>query len=71
MHQDRPHYVALAGTDSTMPREPHMLISTPVDISVPESRRTERLSLLAAIFWIGVLSLGSWAVIIALVHALN
>jgi hypothetical protein len=48
-----------------------MLISTPLDISVPESRRTERLSLRAAIFWIGVLSLGGWAVIIALVHALD
>ena len=54
-----------------MPREPHMLISTPVDLSTPEERRTGRLSLRAAIFWIGVLSLGGWAVIIALVHALD
>jgi len=71
LHQDRPHYVARPGTDRTMPREPHMLISTPVDLSAPEERRTGRLSLRAAIFWIGVLSLGGWAVIIALVHALD
>jgi hypothetical protein len=54
-----------------MPREPRMLISTSMIASVPEERRTERLSLRAAIFWIGVLSLGGWAVIIALVHALD
>jgi hypothetical protein len=70
LHRDRPHYVALPGTDGTMPREPHMLISTPVAASIAERRRTERLSLPAAIFWIGFLSLGGWAVIIALVLAL-
>jgi hypothetical protein len=71
LHQDRPNYVALAGADVAMPREPRMLISTSIIASVPEERRTERLSLRAAIFWIGVLSLGGWAVIIALVHALD
>jgi hypothetical protein len=52
-----------------MPREPRMLISTSIIAS--EERRTERLSLRAAIFWIGVLSLGGWAGIMALVHALD
>ena len=54
-----------------MPRESHMLISTPTATSVPEERRTERLPLRAAIFWIGFLSLGGWAVIIALVLAVG
>jgi hypothetical protein len=71
LHQGRPHYVALAGADVAMPREPRMLISTSIIASIPEERRTERLSLRAAIFWIGVLSLGGWAGIIALVHALD
>jgi hypothetical protein len=63
--------VALAGTDETMPREPDMLISMPMAASVAERRRTERLSLSAAIFWIGFFSLGSWALIIALVLAVD
>jgi hypothetical protein len=71
LHQDRPHYVALAGTDETMPREPDMLISMPMAASVAERRRTERLSLSAAIYWIGFFSLGSWALIIALVLAVD
>jgi hypothetical protein len=54
-----------------MPREPHLLISTPMAASVTEERRAERLSLRAAIFLIGLLSLGGWAVIIALVLALD
>ena len=54
-----------------MPRELHILISTPVATSVPERRCTEWLSLRAAICWIGVLSLGGWAIIIALVLALD
>jgi hypothetical protein len=62
--------VQLAGSDRTMPSEPHALISTPVAILIPERRGTERLSLRAAIFSIGVLSLAAWAVIIALVLAL-
>jgi len=33
--------------------------------AAPERRRAERLSLRAAIFWIGVLSLGGWASVIA------
>jgi len=53
-----------------MPRKQLMLISTPVATSVPERRRTERVSLRLAIFCIGVLSLGGWALIIALVLAL-
>jgi hypothetical protein len=53
-----------------MPSEPHALISTPVAIPIPERRGTERLSLRAAIFSIGVLSLAAWAVIIALALAL-
>jgi len=48
-----------------------MLISTPVAASVAERRRTERLSLRAAIFLIGLLSLVGWTVIIALVLALD
>jgi hypothetical protein len=44
-----------------------MLIST----LVSEERRTERLSIPAEIFWIGFLSLGGWAGIIALVLALQ
>jgi hypothetical protein len=43
-------YLTLAGTDGTMPREPHILISTRMATSVAEERRTERLSLRAAIF---------------------
>jgi hypothetical protein len=46
------------------------MISTPVAALVPERRRAERLSLRAAMFWIGVLSLGGWTVIIALAFAL-
>ena len=69
LHQDRPHYLARTGTDG-MPRKQLMLISTPVATSVPERRRTERVSLRLAIFCIGVLSLGGWALIIALVLAL-
>jgi hypothetical protein len=53
-----------------MPREPHALISTPVATPVRERRRTERLSLRTAIFWIGVLSLTGWAIIIILGLAL-
>jgi len=48
-----------------------MLISTPAAASVPARRRAERLSLPAAIFWIGFLSLGGWAAIIALALALD
>jgi hypothetical protein len=71
LHQDRPHYLTLAGTDGTMPREPHLLISTRMATSVAEERRTERLSLRAAIILIGLLSLGGWAVIIAVVLGLD
>jgi hypothetical protein len=48
-----------------------MLISMPVGASVAERMHTDRLSLSAAIFWIGFLSLGSWAVIVALVLAVD
>jgi hypothetical protein len=54
-----------------MPREPQVLMSMPVATVVRERSRTERLSLRAAIFWIGVLSLGGWAMIVALVLALD
>jgi hypothetical protein len=37
---------------------------------VPERRPAERLSLRAAIFWIAALSLGGWALVIALALAL-
>jgi len=50
--------------------ESHALISTSVAIAAPETRRTERLSLRAAMWWIGVLSLAAWAVIIVLALAL-
>jgi hypothetical protein len=60
-----------AGTDRMMQRDSHALISTPVGTSVSERSHIERLSLRAAIFWIGVLSLGGWTVIIALVIALD
>jgi len=53
-----------------MPREPHALISTSSAAATPERRHAERLSLRAAILWIGVLSLAGWAVIIALARAL-
>jgi len=49
-----------------MPREPSVLISRSMATAAPERRRAERLSLRAAIFWIGVLSLGGWASVIAL-----
>jgi hypothetical protein len=48
-----------------------MLISTRMATSVADERRTERLSLRAAIFLIGLLSLGGWAVIIAVVLGLD
>jgi hypothetical protein len=48
-----------------------MLISTRKATSVAEERRTERLSLRAAIFLIGLLSLGGWAAIIAVVLAVG
>ena len=48
-----------------------MLISTRMATSVAEERRTERLSLRAAIFFIGLLSLGGWAAIIAVVLAVG
>jgi hypothetical protein len=54
-----------------MQRESHALISTPVGTSVSERRHIERLSLRAAIFCIGVLSLGGSTVIIALALALD
>jgi hypothetical protein len=47
-----------------MPRDQSALISTPVAVPVVERTRAERLSLRAAIFWIGVLALGGWTVII-------
>ncbi len=53
-----------------MPREPHVLMSTSVATLVRERRRTDRLSLGAAIFSIGVLSLAAWAGIIAFALAL-
>jgi hypothetical protein len=46
------------------------LISTPVASPVRERRRIERLSLRAAIFWMGVLSVAAWTLIIALALAL-
>jgi hypothetical protein len=53
-----------------MAREPQALISTSLATAASERRRTERLSLRAAIFWIGVISLAAWAAIIALALAL-
>jgi hypothetical protein len=53
-----------------MPRQSQALISTTLATPVPEMRRAERLSLRAAIFWIAALSLGAWALIIALALAL-
>jgi hypothetical protein len=49
-----------------MLREPYALLPMPVGGLVCERRRVERLSPRAAIFWIGVLSLGGWTAIIAL-----
>jgi hypothetical protein len=49
-----------------MPMEPQVLISA----AAREKRCSERLSLRAAIFWIGGLSLAAWAVITALARAL-
>jgi len=54
-----------------MPREPHMLISMPTATSATAERRAKRLSRGAAFLWIGFLSLGGWAAIIALVLALE
>ena len=54
-----------------MQSEPHVLMSTPGATVVRERKRTERLSLRAAIFWMGVLSLGGWVMIVALVLALD
>jgi hypothetical protein len=54
-----------------MAREPHMRFSPRLATPLPEMRRSERLSLRAAIFWIGILSLGGWTLIIALVLALD
>jgi hypothetical protein len=51
-----------------MPREHSALMSTPA--AIPGGRRARRLSLNAAIFWIGILSLGGWAVIITVDLAL-
>jgi len=42
-------------------------LTTPVG----ERRRTDRLSLRAAVLCIGVLSLGAWMVILALLHSLG
>jgi hypothetical protein len=53
-----------------MPREPHELISTSLAAATPERRHAERLSLRAAILWIGVFSLAGWAAILALARAL-
>jgi hypothetical protein len=53
-----------------MPKEPQVLISTSAAAAAREMRRSERLSLRAAIFWIGVLSVAAWAVITALARAL-
>jgi hypothetical protein len=53
-----------------MAREPQALISTSLAAASPDRRRTERLSLRAAIFWIGVLSLAGWSAIIVLALAL-
>ena len=48
-----------------------MLISVPTASSATAERRPERLSPGAAFLWIGFLSLGGWAAIIALVLALD
>ena len=69
-HQDRPHSGAVGSKSPKMGREPHALISTSLAAAAPDKRRTERLSLRAAIFWIGVLSLAGWSAIIALALAL-
>jgi hypothetical protein len=53
-----------------MPMEPQVLISTSAAAAPRERRRSEPLSLRAAIFWIGGLSLAAWAVITALARAL-
>jgi hypothetical protein len=53
-----------------MPRESHALISTPMVAPVPGWRRTERLSLRAAIVTMILLSLAGWAATIALVLAI-
>jgi len=69
-HQDRPHSGAVGRKSPKMAREPQALISTSLATAASERRRTERLSLRAAIFWIGVISLAAWAAIIALALAL-
>lgn len=53
-----------------VPMEPQVLISTSAAAAAHERRRSERLSLRAAIFWISGLSLAAWAVITALARAL-
>ena len=69
-HQDRPHSGAVGRKSPKMAREPQALISTSLATAAPDKRRTERLSLRAAIFWIGVISFAAWAAIIALALAL-
>jgi hypothetical protein len=71
LHQAPPHYAALAGTDGVMAREPHLRFLPQLATPLPERRRAERLSLRTAVFWIGILSLGCWALIIALILALD
>jgi hypothetical protein len=53
-----------------MPKEQYAPTPTSVATPAPERRHAERLSLRAAIFWIGVLSLCGWAMIIAVALAL-
>jgi hypothetical protein len=69
-HQDRSHSGAVGRKSPKMAREPQALISTSLAAASPDRRRTERLSLRAAIFWIGVLSLAGWSAIIVLALAL-
>lgn len=70
LHQDRPRFGAVGSKLRKMPKEPQVLISTSAAAAAREMRRSERLSLRAAIFWIGVLSVAAWAVITALARAL-
>src|SRR5260370_27961150 len=54
LHQHRPRFGAVGSKLRKMPKEPRVLISTSASAAAPEMRRSERLSLRATIFWIGV-----------------
>jgi hypothetical protein len=54
-----------------MPREYHPLISMPTAAPLSATRPRERLSVGAAVLWIGALSLVGWAIIVSVGFAVN